>query len=156
MEKKKKTKTKANQSEDPRKSRWLPLSFQFEIATKSPFRCGERETERKISWLIGCGHRKRERKGWKEGGKDAARECGARFLRNSHGKLTGGWVWALCALWGCLGVAARCLQKQRTAAVTRPATLRIRKTSAITNQIVCIPRIVDVSESGKERIKSFS
>lgn len=153
---KKKQKQKRTKVKIHEKAGGWPLSFQFEIATKSPFRCGERETERKISWLIGCGHRKRERKGWKEGGKDAARECGARFLRNSHGKLTGGWVWALCALWGCLGVAARCLQKQRTAAVTRPATLRIRKTSAITNQIVCIPRIVDVSESGKERIKSFS
>lgn len=73
-----------------------------------------------------------------------ANECA---FCDSHGKLTGGWVWALCALWGCLGVAARCLQKQRTATVTRPATLRIRKTSATTNQIVCMPRIVDASES---------
>lgn len=103
---------------------------------------GRRETGRKISSFVGWG-RKRE---WTR----ECREGDRRFLRNSHGKLTGGCVWALCALWGCLGVAARCLQKQRTAAVTRPATLRIRNTSPITNQIVCMPRIVDASESVKK------
>lgn len=66
---------------------------------------------------------------------------------DSHGKLTGGWDWVLCALWGCLGVGTRCLQKQRTAAVTRPPMLSIRKTRAMANQVVCMPRIVDASES---------
>lgn len=132
-ERKKKRKEKKKQKREYRRKR---LEDRFEIWR------GRRETGRKISSFVGWG-RKRE---WTR----ECREGDRRFLRNSHGKLTGGCVWALCALWGCLGVAARCLQKQRTAAVTRPATLRIRNTSPITNQIVCMPRIVDASESVKK------
>lgn len=140
------------------KSRWLTRKFSIRgrkiAGTKSAVENVKRGGKFGRRLVGAIGNRKEKgRKGWKEGGRATTQqegEWGARFLRNSHGKLTGGWVWALCALWGCLGVAARCLQKQRTAAVTRPATLRIRKTSAITNQIVCIPRIVDASESVKE------
>lgn len=98
-------------------------------------------------WM-GCQATTKQRQNTEDGPVVVVHECA---FCDSHGKLTGGWVWALCALWGCLGVATRCLQKHSTAAVTMPAILSIRKTRAIANQVACMPRIVDASESGTER-----
>lgn len=82
---KKKQKQKQTKVKIHEKAGGWPLSFQFEIATKSPFRCGERETERKISWLIGCGHRKRERKGWKRVARTQQENAGRAFCETHMG-----------------------------------------------------------------------